>query len=361
MFTRLAKQKDDFVIPILDQINEENQFNLDKYKVAGEMVSTAMNELKEELVDGRSITELCDKYDALLVERVKDVYKHKSYQNGIAFPTCISVNNQAGYNSPPIGYDRTLKSGDLVKIEMGLQIDGFPVVMADTYMIGEANEKQANIMKCLEKVKENLKDYIKIGKNSREIHDYLKTTLKEYDCSLLSCDESVMHCPGIFSSQISQGVIDGRNEEDKEIEKHQVVFTGRTTEEFMIEPFDFQHNQCFVIDIAFSTGKGSVTLMDPKETGVYRCNPDFFYALKLKTSKQALSTLQKKSVEFPCSIRDLREKNFNFGIRECVINNIVEMYPVLYEKDGEYIVNYKFTVILRKGNKKKKNRNLYFN
>ena len=115
MFTRLAKEKDDSILPILDQINEENQFNLDKYKVAGEIVEKTFNELKNEIKEQYSVVQcsvvqfsvvqLCEKYDNLLMSRVKDVYKHKSFDNGLSFPTCISVNNQAGYNSPLLEYD----------------------------------------------------------------------------------------------------------------------------------------------------------------------------------------------------------------------------------------------------------------
>jgi len=361
MFTTLSKQKENLVIPILDQLNEENKFNLDKYKVASEILLEKFDELKKMITEGQSIMELCELFDHKLIEKVKDVYKHKSFQNGLAFPTCISVNNQSGYNSPLPEYDRILKSGDLVKIEMGLQIDGFPVVVADTLVLGELNVKQALLLDTLKEIKENLKSYIKVGSNTKDLYDYLKETTKNYECNLLSCDESIDHCPGIYSSQVSQGVIDGRNEDDKELEKHNCIFTGKNSEEFVTNHFDFEHNQCFVIDVAFSTGNGTVSVKDPRESSVYRCNPDYFYALKLKASKTTYNKLQEQSPEFPCSIRSIKDNLFDLGIKECVSNGIVEKYPVLYEKEGEYIANWKFTVILRNGNKKIKNRNIEFN
>lgn len=362
MFAKIAKEKDDeYITPILEQLNEENSFNMDKYTTAGKMLMNAFTDLKSEIKDGVSIVSLCEKYDERINTEVKDVFKHKSFDKGLAFPTCISVNNQAGYNSPLPENDYTLKTGDLVKVELGVQIDGFPVVVADTIMLGEPNEKQKKLLECLEEVKKNIKNYTKIGKNNRGVYEYLKGEVRGRELNLLACDERMEHCPGILSSQVSQGIIDGRNEKGQDFEKHEIIFTGRDSEVFDIDPFDFVHNQCFIVDVAISTGKGYVTQKDPSETTVYRKNPDMYYKLKLKASRQALDTLHKKSVEFPTSIRGINDTKFRLGLRECVENMVVEQYPVMYEKNDEYIANYKFTVIMRKGNKKVKNKNIYFN
>lgn len=361
MFAKLAKEKDDYEVPIIDQLNEENSFNIDKYTTAGKMLINAFNDLKSEIKEGISILSLCEKYDTRINTEIKEVFKHKSFDKGLAFPTCISVNNQAGYNSPLPEHDYTLQTNDLVKIELGVQIDGFPVVIADTIQLGKSNEKQKKLMDCLEEVKKNIKGYVKIGKNNREVCEYLKNVVRGNELNLLACDLQMEHCPGILSSQVSQGVIDGRNENGQDFEKHELIFTGRDSEEFDIDPFNFQHNQCFVIDIAISTGRGYVVQRDPTETTVFRKNPDMYYKLKMKASRHTLDKLHNKSVEFPTSIRGINDAKFKLGLKECVDNLVVEQYPVMYEKNGEYIANYKFTVIMRKGNKKVKNKNIYFN
>lgn len=46
-------------------------------------------------------------------------------EKGIAFPTCISVNNIVGHYSPLKSEDSILKKGDLAKISLGVHIDGF--------------------------------------------------------------------------------------------------------------------------------------------------------------------------------------------------------------------------------------------
>ncbi|KAJ8306887.1 hypothetical protein KUTeg_014971 [Tegillarca granosa] len=57
--------------------------------------------------------------------------------NGIAFPTCVSVNNCICHFSPLKSEpDVILKDGDVVKVDLGAQIDGFIAVAAHTLVIG---------------------------------------------------------------------------------------------------------------------------------------------------------------------------------------------------------------------------------
>lgn len=342
-------------IPIRKQINESHNYNMHKYKCAGEILTDNFNMLKSDIVVDANIIELCNKYDAKIMKELENIFI--DYTRGIAFPTCISINNQAGYNSPLNNDNKTIKIGDLVKIEMGIHIDEFPIIVGDTIMVGDANEKQDKVIKCITNIKKDLKTYIKIDKNSKDLTDYVRDIVQKHNCNLLTCHEDIIHCPGMFSCQVSQGVIDGRNIDGDIFEKHEAIFMGRDRGEFIIDNFDFQKNQVFVIDLAVSSGNGYVNIKD--NATVYKSNPDFFYSLKMKGSKETLNILKNNGGRFPQSIRNLDIKNY--GLRECVDNGIVETYPVLYEKEGEYICNFKFTIILRKGNKKKKNKNIYFN
>ncbi|XP_042401300.1 ERBB-3 BINDING PROTEIN 1-like [Zingiber officinale] len=68
-----------------------------------------------------------------------NVYKNvkREIERGVAFPTCISINNTVCHFSP-LGNDKTiLEEKDIVKIDMGCHIDGFIVVVARTDVIQE--------------------------------------------------------------------------------------------------------------------------------------------------------------------------------------------------------------------------------
>ena len=56
---------------------------------------------------------------------------------GIAFPTCLSVNHAICHFSPLVSEaDQTLEEGDMVKIDMGAHIDGYIAVVAHTVVVG---------------------------------------------------------------------------------------------------------------------------------------------------------------------------------------------------------------------------------
>jgi len=68
---------------------------------------------------------------------LKKVYSKKKTEKGIGFPTCLSVNEICGHFSPLKSEPATLKDGDVVKIDLGVHIDGFIALVAHTVTVGE--------------------------------------------------------------------------------------------------------------------------------------------------------------------------------------------------------------------------------
>ncbi len=61
--------------------------------------------------------------------------KSKKLERGIAFPTCISVNNVMGHYSPMKDDSSLLKEGDVAKIDLGCHLDGFVAQAAHTIVV----------------------------------------------------------------------------------------------------------------------------------------------------------------------------------------------------------------------------------
>jgi methionine aminopeptidase len=74
--------------------------------------------LIDKCVSGESVVKICDFGDNCLIEETGKVFKkEKELKKGIAFPTCISVNNCICHFSPLKSEpDYTLKDGDVVKM-----------------------------------------------------------------------------------------------------------------------------------------------------------------------------------------------------------------------------------------------------
>lgn len=67
---------------------------------------------------GTSVREICEYGDNLLFEETNKTFKkERDLKKGIAFPTCVSVNNCICHFSPvPSEPDNVLKDGDVCKV-----------------------------------------------------------------------------------------------------------------------------------------------------------------------------------------------------------------------------------------------------
>ena len=67
-------------------------------------------------LEGKSVAELCALGDEEINKALGKVYKGKKMEKGLAFPTCISINNCCGHFSPLKEDSVDLKKGDVAKM-----------------------------------------------------------------------------------------------------------------------------------------------------------------------------------------------------------------------------------------------------
>uniref|UniRef100_A0A2I3HTQ3 Peptidase M24 domain-containing protein n=1 Tax=Nomascus leucogenys TaxID=61853 RepID=A0A2I3HTQ3_NOMLE len=86
------------------------------------------------------VLSLCEEGDAMIMAETGKIFKkEKEMKKGIAFPTSISVNNCVCHFSPlKSDKDCILKEGDLVKIDLGVHVDGFIANVAHTFVVDVA-------------------------------------------------------------------------------------------------------------------------------------------------------------------------------------------------------------------------------
>ncbi|XP_019871396.1 proliferation-associated protein 2G4 [Aethina tumida] len=305
-----------------------------KYKMAGEIVNRVLKQVIDKCVAGASVREICEFGDKLLTDETSKVFKkEKELKKGIAFPTCVSVNNCICHFSPiPSEPDYTLKDEDVVKVDLGAHIDGFIAVVAHTVVVGASSDnkvtgRRADAILAAHYASQVALRLLKPGNETYTITDAIQKVAESYKCKPVE---------GMLSHQLKQFKIDGektiiQNPNDSQKKEH--------------EKFELETHEVYAMDVLISTGEGIGKETDTR-VSVYK-KTDETYQLKLKASRAFYTEVRTKHGNMPFNLRTFEDATkAKMGVGECVKNKLVEPFQVMYEKQGEFVAHYKFTVLL---------------
>lgn len=115
-----------------------------KYITATNVAGAAMVKVTEACKAGAKIVDICTLGDKFITDETAK--KAKTFRDkGVAFPTCISVDNCCGHMSPFSTDTAVLKIGDMVKIDLGVQVDGYAVLTAKTIIIPDPAKPEEEV------------------------------------------------------------------------------------------------------------------------------------------------------------------------------------------------------------------------
>ncbi|CAH1119301.1 unnamed protein product [Phaedon cochleariae] len=305
-----------------------------KYKMAGEIVNRVLKQVIEKCVVGASVKEICEFGDQLLSDETSKVFKkEKELKKGIAFPTCVSINNCICHFSPvPNEADCILKKEDVVKVDLGAHIDGFIAVVAHTVVMGASKEhkvtgRRADVVLAAHFASQAALRLLKPGNETYAITDAVQKVAESYKCKPVE---------GMLSHQLKQFKIDGektviQNPNDAQKKEH--------------EKFELDKHEVYAMDVLISTGEG-IGKETETRVSIYKKTEET-YQLKLKASRTFYTEVRTKYGSMPFNLRSFQdETKAKMGVVECVKNKLIEPFQVLYEKPGEFVAHFKFTVLL---------------
>lgn len=326
-----------------EQISLPSAF--DKYKAAGQIASETVAYLISKCTPGSSIENLCNSGDEFARAKLNSVFTGKlEHGKNLAFPTCISKNEIAGYSR-----DGVIIDGDLLKIELGVHIDGFPAVLCTTHFVGNSLSKTDPRTMVLTAAATASKEVLNVLRTSNRNLDMVKVLEKvavESGCQLTTADISYPYAPGVITYQMSQNVIDGHNDDDDDDTVHRLILVrGNSSYDFNLRELDFEDGEVYGVDIAFSTGTGKLQPVN-MPIAIMKRDHEKFEQLKFKGSHQLIGKL--KNEHFPLEIMNfVTDPQLRLGLRECSERKLLVPYPVMTEKSGEYVARIKFTVVIK--------------
>lgn len=305
-----------------------------KYKTAGEIVNRTLAKVSEMCLPGARVLDICEAGDKMLLEETAQIYKKdKELRKGIAFPTCVCVNNCICHFSPLKSEPAViLKDGDVVKIDMGAHIDGFVAVVAHTLVVGASKDnkitgRKADVIQAAYKSVEAALRLVRPGNQNTRVTEMTQKICNSYHC---------LPIEGMLSHQLKQHEIDGeksiiQNPNDAQKKEHKEC--------------TFDEYEAYAIDVLISTGEGKGRESESRCTVFKRT--EHIYQLKIKASRVFFSEMEKKSSSMPFTLRAFEdETRARLGVGECVQHGLLDPFQVLYEKEGEFVAQFKSTVLL---------------
>ena len=259
------------------------------------------------------------------------VYKGKKLEKGSAFPTCVSVNGVVGHFCPPADDGTLLADGDIVKIDLGAHIDGWVAVAAHTLVLGPVTGADADLLAGASVAMEALLRAARPGKKLADVPSVLARVAAAYGLTVVE---------GTLSHRLAQHTVEG----DKAV-------VARPVEEERAAPpkneGEFAENEAWALDVVLSTGEGRARVLDEKATTVYkRATDSGAYSLKLKAARGVLSEVSRKHSTMPFALRTLETPGARLGLVECVNHGLLHSYPVLHDRAGARVAQFKATVLL---------------
>ncbi|UOY10635.1 type II methionyl aminopeptidase [Methanonatronarchaeum sp. AMET6-2] len=293
------------------------QENLEKTRQAGEILREIKKEVKPDIQVGTSLLEIA--------EKIEEKTRKKGGQP--AFPTNISINNLAAHYTPTNNDQTQIQKGDIVKIDIGVHIDGQIADSAFTLDFGENDKLIEAAEKALEKA-------IKTAENGagtpiNEISSAIEYEIKKRD--LQPVVNLTGHGLDQYQTHVDPSIPNIKTNNNNKLKEGQVI---------AIEPFA-------------TNGSGRVT-----EKG----NPEIYSLTDPKTktrnreARKLIKTIKNQYKTLPFAKRWINQKQhpkLKYTLKKLTQKGALRGYAPLYDNENTKVSQAEHTLIIHENEAEK--------
>ena len=288
----------------------------DKYMKAKSISDSVVKDVKPHLVSGAKAVDIADRIESRI----------KKLGGGIAFPVNLSVNEDAAHYTPGIGDTLAFKAGDLVKVDIGVHVDGYIWDRAFTVCIGEKTHP------LIEAAEDGLKAAMRIikpGARIFEISEAVESTLEGHGFNPIRnlCGHGLGH----YEQHARFSIPNGRN-------------TIRT---------ELEEGQALAMEVFATDGGGWVKESSP--TLIFQFTSD--KAVRMPEARRILEAARDDFDKLPFAKRwlpaikasggaKMSEFKIDMALRQLVDTEALRGYPILKEENNGKVAQAEETILI---------------
>jgi methionyl aminopeptidase len=275
----------------------------DKYRQAGLIAAKILRDGAKEILIGAPYLDIVESIESRVINEGA----------ALAFPLNLSLNEDAAHDTASSGDTRILAKGDVAKLDLGIQVDGYIADTATTVDLGTNTLLIEASRQALEAAIGRIRPGVPVGDLGLAVQAEIETRGYRPISNLTGhgLDQYVLHrSPTIPNIGIKGGVI---------LEEGMV---------FAIEPFA-------------STGSGHVTEKTRRE--IYsQISPK---PVRIPAGRAILEQIKDRR-GLPFARRWLNEKRLDLALPALIRSQVLHVYPVLSDIPGSLVSQAEHTIIV---------------
>ncbi|MCD6381523.1 MAG: type II methionyl aminopeptidase [Candidatus Aenigmarchaeota archaeon] len=286
---------------------------LESYKKAGKIAAYVRDGCKNIMKPGTKLVEIADWVEGEILRRGAE----------IAFPVNISINHVAAHYTPDWNDETELKEGDMVKIDVGVHVNGYIGDTARTYYIGTPTEEEKKMMEINKTVLKKAIEILRPGLKISEIGNLVGKIAEESGFKIIK--NLTGHGLERFDLHSEPQILNFPNNSSYTLSEGQAI---------AIEPF-------------VTNGSGLVN--DTDQELIFSV---FHPVATRNMDARKITQFGKERLGLPFAKRwiinglKMSDVRFRLALRELKMRNGIYTYPVLSEVEGSKVSQFEHTILI---------------
>ncbi len=290
--------------------DEDPQEVLENFRKAGKIAAEVAASSRSLIIEGESILDIAETIEKMIVDA--------GARPG--FPTTISVNDYAAHYAPEIGCTALIGAKDIVKVDLGVEVDGCIGDTAYTIDLSDENGKllEASRSALLEAVSE-----MKPGATNGHIGEVIESKIKSYGFKPIS---------NLTGHMIKRYLL------------HAGVSIPNVASD---QKYAFQEGDIFAIEPFATNGAGHVS--DTNQVEIFSLVEP--RNVRMRESKRLIAYIIQNYFTLPFAERwlakDFKSRlSLNASLRELLNFGVIQGYPALRESEKGLVSQFEYTVLI---------------